>query len=472
MFQFSKISYFQRINCHDAFIIMAVSLPLLLKHLFAYPTFNFTTIIILSVIVFLSLIIIILDFFEFENNKDSIACLSVMFAGMLIGITQFDLIFTFVLLIAIFIRIFISTVYLRFILPLLAIIMVVLGYLFNMFNNLIDYLTPIFTRELFFNYVFVLTIFGLLLLLGFWNLRNTLALSLESVEDANNRSREQLRNINTLARFIPNQIWQPIIQENLPASVFNKRTKLTIFFSDIVNFTELSDNISADKLAEILNTYMNRMTMIAKNHGAVLDKFIGDGMMCFFGADGKGTVKDNALKCVAMALDMRREMRLLHLEWQKEGFAEGLAIRMGINTGFCHVGNFGTELRMSYTAIGKEVNMASRLESVAQPNEILISQSTYEYISYEYNCAMVQSIPLKGFGVIPICWKVLEPISSKMRNAQWVDYNLSGFNLHLNFKDVKDYDYSHIKEVLDYTLEQVEYHREKNNKALLKHTKN
>ncbi len=461
MFQLPKNSYFQRIDCHDAFIIIAVSFSLLLKHIFGYPNLNITTIIMLSVIFVFSQIIIILDYYEMEINKDWIACLSVILAGLLIGLTKLDLIFGFALAVGVGFRTFMSSVTLRFILPLLAIIMVVLGYLFNISNNLIDFLTPLFSPELALAYPFVLLIVTALTLIEFLNMRETIVLSLDSIEEANERTRERVNNINKLTRFIPSQVWKPIVRDSSSASLFNQRTKLTIFFSDIVNFTQLSDSISADKLAEILNTYMDSMTIVAQNHGAVLDKFIGDGMMCFFGADGKGTVKENALKCVAMALDMRRVMRLLDLEWQKEGFAEGLSIRMGINTGFCHVGNFGTDLRMSYTAIGKEVNMAARLESAANPNEILISQATYEYIGYEYNCKMVNDVSLKGFGVIPVCWKVLEPVTSKMKNAQWVDYNLSGFNLHLNFKDIKEYDYVHIKEVLDHTLEQIEYQQEK-----------
>ncbi len=466
MLHLPKNSYFQRIDCHDAFIIIAISFSLLLKHIFDYPNLNIATIIMLSVIFVFSQVIIILDYYEVKANKDWIACVSVILAGLLIGVTKLDLVFSFSLIVGIGMRTLMSSFNLRFLLPLLATVMVVLGYLLNISNNLISFLTPLFTPELSLAYPFILLIVTLLIVIEFLNMRDTIALSLESIEEANNRTKEQVKSINTLTRFIPSQIWQPILRENLPPSLFNKRTKMTIFFSDIVNFTELSDNISADKLMEILNTYMNRMTIIAENHGAVLDKFIGDGMMCFFGADGKGTVKENALKCVAMALDMRREMRALHLEWQKEGFAEGLSIRMGINTGFCHVGNFGTDLRMSYTAIGKEVNMAARLESAAHPNEILISQATYEYIGYEYNCKMVNNVSLKGFGVIPVCWKVLEPVSSKRKDAQWVDYNLTGFNLHLNFKDVKEYDYSHIQEVLGNTLKQLEYQQEKHNEEI------
>lgn len=88
--------------------------------------------------------------------------------------------------------------------------------------------------------------------------------------------------INKLTRFVPPQIWEPIVKTDAPVSVSNKRAKLTIMFSDIVGFTELSDSLSSDNLADILNTYMHCMTVIANKHGAVLDKFVGDGMVCFF----------------------------------------------------------------------------------------------------------------------------------------------------------------------------------------------
>ena len=114
--------------------------------------------------------------------------------------------------------------------------------------------------------------------------------------------------INKLTRFVPPQVWEPIVKADGPVTVANKRAKLTIMFSDIVGFTELSDSLSADNLADILNTYMHCMTLIANKHGAVLDKFIGDGMVCFFGEHNSRGPRQDALDCVAMAIDMRRVM--------------------------------------------------------------------------------------------------------------------------------------------------------------------
>ena len=202
--------------------------------------------------------------------------------------------------------------------------------------------------------------------------------------------------INKLTCFIPLQVWQPIVKSDRAVEVTDKRAKLTIMFSDIAGFTALSDSLSSDNLADILNTYMKCMTMIANKHGAVLDKFIGDGMVCFFGEPSSRSARQDALDCVAMAIDMRREMRSSRQKWRLMGF-EGLYVRIGITTGYCHVGNFGSNNRLSYTIIGKEANLASRLEAVADKGDILIGQKTYDYICHDYECQYAGKYQLKGF---------------------------------------------------------------------------
>ena len=277
---------------------------------------------------------------------------------------------------------------------------------------------------------------------------------------ATGRSTTMVSVINKLTRFIPPQIWEPIVQSDVPVAVSNKRAKLTIMFSDIVGFTELSDSLSSDNLADILNTYMHCMTMIANKHGAVLDKFIGDGMVCFFGEPNSQGARQDALDCIAMAIDMRREMRTLRQKWRLMGF-EGLYIRMGITTGYCHVGNFGSNNRLSYTLIGKEANLAARLESSAGKDEILISESTYDYICHNYECQHAGAFQLKGFDSKVHAWRVFDPDIDKVHLSKWVDYTLPGFNLHLNFKDMDYNDYQDIRTRLNFALERIEQEKEK-----------
>lgn len=274
-------------------------------------------------------------------------------------------------------------------------------------------------------------------------------------EQSTERINTMVSVINKLTRFVPLQIWQPIVKNDSVVNVSNKRAKLSIMFSDIVGFTELSDSLSADNLADILNTYMHCMTLIANKHSAVLDKFVGDGMVCFFGEPDSRGVRQDALDCVAMAIDMRREMRTLRQKWRLMGF-EGLYIRFGITTGYCHVGNFGSNNRLSYTLIGKEANLASRLESTAAKGEILISESTYDYIRHDYECEYAGAYQLKGFDDKVSAWQVLDPDANKGHLSKWVDHTLPGFNLHLNFKDMKDIDYKEIRNRLNFALERIE----------------
>lgn len=274
-------------------------------------------------------------------------------------------------------------------------------------------------------------------------------------EQATGRLSTMVSVINKLTRFVPPQIWEPIVKADGPVSVYNKRAKLTIMFSDIVGFTELSDSLSADNLADILNTYMHCMTLVANKHGAVLDKFIGDGMVCFFGEPNSRGPRQDALDCVAMAIDMRREMRTLRQKWRLMGF-EGLDIRVGITTGYCHVGNFGSNNRLSYTLIGKEANLASRLEAVAGTGEIFISECTHDYIAHDYDCEYVGGFQLKGFDNKVNAWRVLDPDENKGQLSKWVDHTLPGFNLHLNFRDMQDNDYQDIRSRLSLALERIE----------------
>ncbi len=289
----------------------------------------------------------------------------------------------------------------------------------------------------------------------FWGIYHKYLSYEKTAEEAKGRLNTLVSVISKLTRFIPPQVWQPIVKSDSVVDVNNKRAKLTIMFSDIAGFTELSDSLSSDNLADILNTYMKCMTVIANKHGAMLDKFVGDGMICFFGEPNSRGTRQDALDCVAMAIDMRREMRSLRQEWRLMGF-EGLYVRIGITTGYCHVGNFGSNNRISYTIIGKEANLASRLESIAGKGDILISQRTYDYVCHDYECEYAGTYQLKGFDSSINAWQVLDPDANKGRLSKWVDHTLPGFNLHLNFKDMQNYDYKEIKSKLNFALERIE----------------
>ncbi|WP_348654008.1 adenylate/guanylate cyclase domain-containing protein [uncultured Psychrobacter sp.] len=413
-----------------------------------YYEFSPTAMALFVIISLPSLMILVYNYRRPSNFWTSNAV--VVLLGTVIGTMQFCVVIALSLAVLIAVRIIISEAENRAKLLMAAIITMVIFYYVSitLSGSKIDCDK---------GFVAPTTLFAsLLVVLGhFWFFYNKYIEHSRTAAQSKGRLSTMVSVISKLTRFVPQQIWQPIVKSNSEVQVANKRAKLSIMFSDIVGFTELSDSLSADNLADILNTYMEVMTDIANKHGAVLDKFIGDGMVCFFGEPNSRGVRQDALDCVAMAIDMRREMRSLRQKWRLMGF-DGLYVRIGITTGYCHVGNFGSSSRLNYTIIGREANRAARLEQAAGNDEILISQATYDYICHDYQCKYAISYKLKGFDDVIRAWQVLDPDADKDESSKWVDHTLPGFNLHLNFKDMKNYDYQEIRNRLNFALERIE----------------
>lgn len=202
---------------------------------------------------------------------------------------------------------------------------------------------------------------------------------------------------NRLTKYLSPQIYKSIFADSADNKDSLARKNLTIFFSDIEGFTEISDGMEPEKLAYLINSYLSEMSNIAIEYGGTIDKFIGDAILIFFGdPETEGDHKD-AIKCVEMALRMRERVAELQKQWHDEGFSKPMRVRMGINTGFCTVGNFGSDHRLEYTILGSPVNLAARLEAAAEPDTILISESTRLLIGESADCTYVQEITPKGF---------------------------------------------------------------------------
>src|SRR4029078_5246844 len=130
------------------------------------------------------------------------------------------------------------------------------------------------------------------------------------------------------------------------------RKKLTIFFSDIEDFTAKTERMQPEQITLLLNEYFTEMSTIALFHGGTIDKFVGDAMLIFFGdPESKGEVED-AKSCVRMSIAMQHRLDQLYVKWRSAGTEQPFRARMGINTGYCNVGNFGSADRMDYTIIG------------------------------------------------------------------------------------------------------------------------
>jgi class 3 adenylate cyclase len=205
---------------------------------------------------------------------------------------------------------------------------------------------------------------------------------------------EQLSN--QLAKYLSPQVYDSIFSGKQEVKVASSRKKLTVFFSDISGFTETADRLESEELSQLLNHYLTEMSRIALDHGATIDKFMGDAILIFFGDPETKGVKEDALACVKMAIAMRNRLHELEDIWRQSGIAKPLRCRMGIHTGFCTVGNFGSEDRMDYTIIGGAVNTASRLENLATPGEILISFETLAHIRDHIHCEDRGEIVVKG----------------------------------------------------------------------------
>ncbi len=287
------------------------------------------------------------------------------------------------------------------------------------------------------------------------NLRKSLATQLEKqkkvAEDAKAEAQlktQQMEDVSgQLAKYLSPQIYESIFSGKQNVEVKSYRKKITVFFSDIVNFTAISDKLESEELTALLNFYLNEMSQIALKHGATIDKYIGDAIMIFFGDPESFGIEEDARRCVAMAVEMQQRMAELLGYWSKHfGLKKDLEIRVGINTGYCTVGNFGSEDRLDYTVVGAAVNLASRLESAATPSGILVSEETYFQVKDYFSFDAPQQLELKGLerGVI-----AYEVDISDMSRAETKNFEGENFQLKLTKHPLDLEELEALKKIID-----------------------
>lgn len=206
-----------------------------------------------------------------------------------------------------------------------------------------------------------------------------------------------------ISRYIPPQVYKSIFSGEKDVTIHTERKKLTIFFSDIQNFTATTERLQPEQITQLLNEYFTEMSQIAHEHGGTIDKFIGDAMLIFFGDPETRGDRADAQACVRMAWSMQRRLLELNAKWRAAGIEHPFKSRMGINSGYCNVGNFGSSDRMDYTIIGAEANLAARLQSIAEPGGIVISYETFALVSDVAAAHPLPPITMKGISreVIP-----------------------------------------------------------------------
>ena len=222
----------------------------------------------------------------------------------------------------------------------------------------------------------------------------------------NERIREEERMRNRLQRFHSPQVIEMILkggEETIDDIMESKELIATILFADIVGFTRLSETMPPREINIILNRYFSSMTDIVFSHGGTLDKYIGDGLMAVFGAPMEK--EDDAERAVRTALDIRRQLTAMMKTTRAD---RRFDIRVGLNTGRVVAGNIGSPKRMEYTVIGDPVNVASRLESIAKPNQIIIGEETFGLVKNKFKILEIGMRKVKGKSSGVMVYEVVE----------------------------------------------------------------
>ena len=251
----------------------------------------------------------------------------------------------------------------------------------------------------------------------------------------------------TISHYLSPQVYRSIFSGEKTGAIQTERKKLTIFFSDIVNFTSTTERMQPEELTALLNEYFTEMTRIALRHGGTVDKFVGDALLVFFGDPESRGAAEDAKACLLLAVEMQRRLAVLNNEWRMRGIAHPFTVRMGINTGYCNVGNFGSADRMDYTIIGAEANLASRLQSTAAPGTIVVSYETFALVRDIAEGRPQTPITMKGirYEVVPY---VIDGLLEADDERHVIKEHGSGIDLYIDLASVDSGEARRLRTVL------------------------
>ena len=201
--------------------------------------------------------------------------------------------------------------------------------------------------------------------------------------------------LQSFRKFVPAELVRQLIQTHQEAKIHGERREIAIMFTDIANFSTISENSSPRELTAQLSNYLDELTKIIMAHQGTVDKYIGDAIMAFWGAPTE--ISDHILKSCIAAVECRKKTHDLNRQWKQDGKYE-FKTRFGIHAGDVIVGNIGSDQRLSYTAIGDTVNIASRLEGLNKiyGTEILISETVYDSVKQGMIARRLDSVLVKG----------------------------------------------------------------------------
>jgi len=251
-----------------------------------------------------------------------------------------------------------------------------------------------------------------------------------------------------ISRYLSPQIYKSIFSGQKDVTIHTERKRLTIFFSDIKDFTAITERLQPEQITALLNEYFTEMSKIALSHGGTIDKFVGDAMLIFFGDPETHGEAEDARGCMQMAVEMQRRLAELNTKWRKEGVENPFRVRMGINTGYCNVGNFGSADRMDYTIIGAEANLAARLQSIAEPGHIVLSYESYALVRDFVVAHALPSITMKGISREVVPYSVEGLIDASGKKMEIFSEHMTGLDFYLDTSMVSRGSAERIRQVL------------------------
>jgi adenylate cyclase len=284
-----------------------------------------------------------------------------------------------------------------------------------------------------FKYLLGYFVFMAVLAFSFIVLQRRLTAVIEGVNRKLESANEALAAIaKKISRYLAPQVYARIFSGQKDVTIQTERKKLSIFFSDIKDFTATTERLQPEEITTLLNEYFTAMSEIAGHHGGTVDKFIGDAMLIFFGDPETRGPTEDAKACLGMAVDMQHRMAELNIRWRKRGIEIPVRVRMGINTGYCNVGNFGSADRMDYTIIGGEANLAARLQSIAEPGQIILSYETYALVREIVAARPLPPISIKGIRREIIPYAVEALLDGEGKQKRTFSEHTIGLDLYLD----------------------------------------
>lgn len=211
--------------------------------------------------------------------------------------------------------------------------------------------------------------------------------------DSERRVAREIEIRTALGRYLPERLVERIVTREQTLALGGERRAITVLFADVAEFTPMVEKQPPEAVVTILNQLFTILTEIVFRHGGTVDKFIGDCVMAFWGAPDDQA--DHAARAVAAAEDMQSWIEAGNEDWQRS-FGVTIRLAIGVHTGEAVVGNFGSETRMEYTAIGDTVNVAARLEAIARPQQILVSEATRQAAGEDFEYVALGSRQVAG----------------------------------------------------------------------------